>query len=597
FSFLLGFVLVAGIALAALYAYDQHYIHKVLPGVHVGSVDLSGLDETAAQARLNAAYGWIGQGAISVTVGGATTQISYQSIKRQADTDMMVYDALIAGRATSMLAQALGEVQAASNGIVVQPTLTFDRAALAQQIQAIAQAAGLDPIDATATATATGYTTSPSAMGRKVDVGTSVADLSRQLASLTAPSQVSVTLNETPIAPAVDDATAAAAASQATAMSQAVTIVAGTDSWQIPVEAVHSWIGLARTDDNRILPTIKTTAIAATVRALASQINRPMVNASFTFLPNGTVARVTPSQDGRTLDATGTAQAVIAALQARGNGTPGSDGPIPAVVTVTKAALSTAQATAGASKVKMISTWTTYFYPGQSNGNGANIWIPAQTIDGYVVQPGASFSFWKAVGDVTLAKGYQLGGVIINGHSEETGAIGGGICSTSTTLFNAVLRAGFQMGDRLNHYYYITRYPVGLDATVFMSGSSVQDMTWTNDTLYPVLIRGITGPGLVRFDLYTVPNGRQVTLTKPIVTNYQTATTKTVYTSALPNGAVNQIEYADDGFNASVTRTVTDASGKVVHTEVYYSHYATVTGVIMIGQKGAPNIPIPTYGP
>ena len=62
--------------------------------------------------------------------------------------------------------------------------------------------------------------------------------------------------------------------------------------------------------------------------------------------------------------------------------------------------------------------------------------------------PGAKFNFWKSVGEVSLAKGYKLGGAIINGHSVEGKTIGGGICSTSTTLFNAALRAGFDMGAR-----------------------------------------------------------------------------------------------------------------------------------------------------
>ena len=72
------------------------------------------------------------------------------------------------------------------------------------------------------------------------------------------------------------------------------------------------------------------------------------------------------------------------------------------------------------------------------------------------------------------------------------------------------------MGARRNHYYYIDRYPLGLDATVFMSGSgSVQSMSFTNDTTYPVLIRGYqhqatAASGYVRFDIYSVPTGRKV---------------------------------------------------------------------------------------
>ena len=107
----------------------------------------------------------------------------------------------------------------------------------------------------------------------------------------------------------------------------------------------------------------------------------------------------------------------------------------------------------------------------EKNGFGANIWIPALTIDGYVVGPREKFDFWKAVGPVTRAKGYRQGGAIINGRTEPQGALAGGICSCSTTLFNAALRAGFPMGARRNHYYYIDRYPLGLDATVFISAS------------------------------------------------------------------------------------------------------------------------------
>ena len=78
------------------------------------------------------------------------------------------------------------------------------------------------------------------------------------------------------------------------------------------------------------------------------------------------------------------------------------------------------------------------------------------------------------------------------------------------------------MGARRNHYYYIDRYPLGLDATVFISGSgSTQTMSFTDDTDYPVLIRGRGwregGSGYVRFELYSVPNGRKVSFSRPTV--------------------------------------------------------------------------------
>ena len=117
-------------------------------------------------------------------------------------------------------------------------------------------------------------------------------------------------------------------------------------------------------------------------------------------------------------------------------------------------------------------------------------------------------------GSVTRAKGYKAGGAIINGRTEPQGALAGGICSCSTTLFNAVLRGGYEMGARRNHYYYIDRYPLGLDATVFISASgSKQTVSFTNDTDYPILLRGYGyrdgSAGYVKFEVYSVPTRSQ----------------------------------------------------------------------------------------
>ena len=150
------------------------------------------------------------------------------------------------------------------------------------------------------------------------------------------------------------------------------------------------------------------------------------------------------------------------------------------------------------------------------------------------------------------------------------------------------------MGDRLNHYYYIDRYPLGLDATVFISGSgSRQTMSFTNHTDYPILIRGRGwregGAGYVRFELYSVPNGRKVSFSKPKVWDQTNARDSVQYTSALPPGVSKRVEYPVDGKKVSVTRTVRDRNGNVIHQDTYYSHYKTVTGILQIGRGSAPS--------
>jgi vancomycin resistance protein YoaR len=217
------------------------------------------------------------------------------------------------------------------------------------------------------------------------------------------------------------------------------------------------------------------------------------------------------------------------------------------------------------------------------------------------VGPGETFDFWKAVGDVTRAKGFKQGGAIINGKTEPQGALAGGICSCSTTLFNAALNAGMKMGARRNHYYYIDRYPLGLDATVFKSdGGSTQTMSFTNDTQYPVLIRGINtrsgNIGYVTFKLYSVPSGRTVSISKATVKNIRRASDTTQYTSSMKRGTSKRVEYPVDGMDVWRTVTVKE-NGKVLRRTLYYSHYSVITGILLVGTGGTPPKPAPTPTP
>ena len=322
----------------------------------------------------------------------------------------------------------------------------------------------------------------------------------------------------------------------------------------------------------------------------AKRIDREPVNAEF-VTTSGLVTDIVPSKDGYELDVAATVSQVQQLLAARTGGAETAE--IVPALAVTAPALTTAQAEAAAPLMTKISEWKTYFPIGEKNGFGANIWIPALEIDGYVVGPHETFDFWKAIGPVTRERGYRDGGAIINGRTEPQGALAGGICSCSTTLFNAALRAGFEMNARRNHYYYIDRYPLGLDATVFISASgSVQTMSWTNDTDYPVLIRGYKikqgNRGYVKFELWSVPNGRTVVIANPIVKNIKPATDTTQLTTTLNAGVRKRIEYPVDGKQVWRTVTVYNADGTILRQKTYYSNYSRVTGIVLIGQAAAP---------
>jgi vancomycin resistance protein YoaR len=585
-AFLTSLIVALALGAGAIYAYDQQYQGKVLPGVRVGEVDLGGLDREAARARLVQAYASLGSGRVIISNSIATFTLDYATLGRRADVDSMLEAAFAAGRTGTTLENAVSGARLALKGAVVQPTVIFDQAALEDQVRRLASRYVRAPASASIELTKEGFVAQPARWGRVVDANALMKSVATSIADVAAPSQLAVPLELKPIAPTIDNVEAMIARTSAERMVGDLRITDGKDDWTIKAATVRSWIGFDATADGLYVPSVDSAAITKAVKGLAKKIDRKPKNAAFLVGRNGAIVGVTAGHNGRALDVGATAAHVETTLQERAKGL--ATKPVRAQLRSVTPNLTTAEAEKSAPLMKRISTWTTWFPIGEKNNFGANIWVPARLINGYVVGPGETFDFWKAVGPVTRAKGFGLGGAIINGRTEPQGALAGGICSCSTTLFNAAIRAGFKMGARRNHYYYIDRYPIGLDATVFISaGGSAQTMSFTNDTANPVLIRGINtrsgGRGFVRFDLYSVPTGRKVTFSRPIIRNVRPAWDSVQSTSSMKAGTSKRIEYPVDGKDVWVTRTVRE-NGRIIHQETLYSHYARITGIVLVGR-------------
>ncbi|HEV2012087.1 MAG TPA: VanW family protein, partial [Candidatus Limnocylindria bacterium] len=156
---------------------------------------------------------------------------------------------------------------------------------------------------------------------------------------------------------------------------------------------------------------------------------------------------------------------------------------------------------------------------------------------------------------------------IIDGRSDEN-VIGGGLCQVSTTLFNAVARAGYEIVERHAHGYYIDRYPMGFDAAVFEPGV---DFKWKNDTRYPVLIKAYPYAAALRFDLISVPNGRRVVIGDPLQWNFKNPAPDQPADPAYLPGALVQ------GRDVSRSWTVWEGD-TIVHDLAFASHYVPVWG-------------------
>ncbi|PJZ01172.1 hypothetical protein CPT06_06120 [Bacillus vallismortis] len=141
--------------------------------------------------------------------------------------------------------------------------------------------------------------------------------------------------------------------------------------------------------------------------------------------------------------------------------------------------------------------YVTYFNA-NNKSRSHNISLSARAIDNHVVFPNETFSFNQVVGMRTRDKGYKSAPIIVKGELSE--GVGGGICQVSSTLYNAVDRAGLRIVQRYSHTRSVPYVPPGRDATVSWGGP---DFLFQNQYNQPILIRAKRRGGSMVVTLYS----------------------------------------------------------------------------------------------
>lgn len=235
--------------------------------------------------------------------------------------------------------------------------------------------------------------------------------------------------------------------------------------------------------------------------------------------------------------------------------------------------------------IELIGRGTSSF-TGSIENRAFNINLAASRIHGALIAPGETFSFNKTVGDISTVTGYKQAYVIQNGKTVQ--GDGGGVCQVSTTLFRAVLNAGLPIIERNPHAYRVGYYeqnsPPGIDAAIY---TPTVDLKFKNDTGASILIQAY--PDLVNyklvFELFGTRDGRQVTMTKPVILK-ETPAPEPLYQDDpnLPKGQVKQVDFAAAGANVYFTRTVTK-NGKTLLNDKFVSNYRPWQAIYMRGTK------------
>ena len=574
--------LLAAAAAAAWVGYEAAYAGRVVPGVTVAGLDLSGSTEADALRLIRDRLGDRFDGRLVLAVTGHEFEAAYRDVGRTLDADATLAAAMAVGRTGEPLARLQERMAVLGGGVAVEPVLRFDPLPLRAWLDTLGGQLDVPARAASVAWGSAGAVFTADEPGARFDRRSVAAEAEATLAQPGATQSLSLDGRLVRVEADRTDVDALRTVLLAERLVQPFTLKAGIRTWTVEAADVPPWITLRDTPRGQV-PALDLAAVGRGIPGVVGKtVKREPVETAILVTRGGREVGFVAGKPGRHLDRATTAARIAAALA----GPRPADG-TPALVRVAASPVALErtdeEVAGGLPELIPIGSWTTSYPVSERNGFGANITIPAQLIDGTYLPPGQTFDFWGAIGPVTYARGFRDGAIIVGGRSQPTGAIAGGICSASTTLFNAAARAGLQILERDNHYYYIDRYPLGLDATVSkLRGRIAQNMRFRNDTAHPIFIRGNAGPGWVRFTLYSRPNGREVSFSTPQVWNVVPARDATVLTSTLPAGTTKRLEYPVQGMNVLVTRTVRE-NGRVIHRDEFFTRYGKVDGILQVG--------------
>jgi vancomycin resistance protein YoaR len=533
---------------------------SVAPGVRVNGIDVSGLTRAQAAARIRSILGARLNQPVTVTTDRGVVIITPAADGVRVDANAAAAAALTTDRLRNELLPYLWTTRIEAP-IVIGPGATLPAAARAISVPAI---------DAQLFVRTDGSTRIlPSRDGR--GFVSSALLLAAGRAALNGENLIH--LASTITAPLVTTSQAARAARRAAALLS------------MPVALRYGAVELANLTPRTLAPLLRATpdhhgSLALTFdqaglnRLLASvnrEVRTPARSAGYAV--DGTTATVVAARDGLAVDIKATGNAILAA---------GVTHTATVVLGRVRPRRSTAQAEAlGIRRALFPQPVTTDM--GDSSPNRIwNVHLLARILQDTIVMPGASFDFNRAAGQRTVQRGFQEGQQIENGGLVPV--IGGGVCQVATTLFDAAFYAGLPITARTNHSFYISHYPVGMDATVSWGGP---ELRFVNTLKHPIMIHFTYTDQTLSVQLYGQPEGVSVQQQTGPQTNPTQPGTQTVVDATLPVGARVTSVYGFGGFTVTVYRTVL-RHGHVLFRDSFTSVYTPEDTVVKVGPTPKP---------
>jgi vancomycin resistance protein YoaR len=597
-SLLIGLV-IFGLSIVAFVVGTQlWYSGRIFPGVRVAGVDVGGLNQQQAAERITANVNYPLNGKILLRDGDKIWVTSPAKLGLYLDPVASSRNAYRVGRSGWGPDRLREQFYAWYSGHSLPPSVIFDQRQAYLYLDSIAEEVNSPTVEASLELSGTEVIVRPGQVGRFVDMSNSLMMVSLQLETMR-DGVLDLPIIES--APVILDASKQAELARAI-LSQPLTLTmpeAEADQagpWTIDQQTLASMLTFERvqTDEGaQYQVRLDSNTLRTYLNNIAPSLVRYPQNARFIFNDDTRQLEVLQaSTTGRALNLEASVSEIQEKIYA-GEHTVAitlsyQDPPVKDTMTGEELGIR-----------ELVIAETSYYY-GSNASRVQNISTAASKFHGLMIAPGETFSMASALGDITLDNGYAEAMIILGGQTIK--GVGGGVCQVSTTLFRAAFFGGYPIVERHAHAYRVYYYEkvsgnrvdtrlAGLDATVFVP---IVDFKFTNDTPYWLLMETYVNPrsSAITWKFYSTSDGRRVDWTTTGPTNIVKAPEPQYRENPdLPNGTMKQVDWAADGADVTVNRSVYRGENLYLQDTIY-THYQPWRDVYEYG----PGTEIPTRG-
>ena len=579
----IGALATLALVIAVFAAFQFAGRDNIRTGVHAFGVDLSGMTEAEARVALTEAVDERTSQPLVLTDGDRRWEVSAAELGLTMDIDGALDDALSEGRTgvgpsrMALLWRLRDDpTEVALDRIAVQGDLLD---ADLRQLEAEIFQEKIDPSLTLDTVAGPSYVSAQ--IGRALDLDATRSAILAAMAS--GEERVALTITETQPA-AWDEDYADARQRLDNIWDAPVELVAAGEVWTLGPEQISSQLEVTNAAESGTAASVAINQqwIDDVVNEIAIFTNRAPQSARVWWDVSGNLIKTSEGNPGKRLQ-WDEARGLIQAAFLGENPTNRID--LPVEISNPPALPENLNSLGITSNIGEAST----SYGGGLPERMYNIELAASRLNGVIILPGQTFSFNGEVGPTTVEAGFQLAYGIANegGKLTTVPSEAGGICQVATTVFQPVFWLGYQINERTTHSYWIPNYVsngyVGLDAAV--DEATGLDFKWTNNTATAVLIEAEADGQDFTIRLYGTPPPWSVQVDEPTRENIEAADEEIVYqpSDTIPDGQTRQIERAQDGFDITVYRHVTE-NGEL-RTEQFSTSYGPSRNVILVGSS------------